>query len=109
MIKITQGDLAILEFTAVDGNENPIDITGATFTTLINAANGAGVNSFPDVQHTIVDGPEGRFNLTLQVADTQNCGQGLHKEIITQIVRGSTPIWYRGKNVLTVYPPTPFQ
>lgn len=109
MITFTQGDYAVLNLTATDGDGNPINITGGSFTTLINGPNGSPVNMFPNGQHVIVDGPNGQFTLTLQPEDTGNCGLGLHKEILTQIVIGGDPITYRGINTLTVYAPVPFQ
>lgn len=110
-INFTQGDTALLNLTAIDGNQNPIDLTGATFTTLINGSNGI-VISFPNSQHTA--NPDqvnsmGQYVLALSTSDTASCGLGNHKEIITQIVIGATTVYYRGFNTLQVYPPVPLE
>ena len=108
MIQFTQGDTALLNLNATDGSGNPIDITGAVFTTYIKGANGV-IASFPNSQHTIVNGPQGQFQLALGAADTTNCGTGAGKEILTQAVQGSSTIYFRGPNLLTVHPPVPVQ
>ncbi len=112
MIVITQGNTATLQLTATDGNGNPINLTGATFSTQINGPNGNFVVTFPNSQHTAnpdqVDF-EGQFTLALAISDTANLGTGFHKEIITTITIGSQVVSYRGPNILKVLPPTPYQ
>lgn len=107
-IVITQGDTALLNLFAEDGNGGPINLTGATFTTYILSAGGV-VASFPDDQHTITDAELGEFSLELSADDTTACGLGANKDIITRIVQGSSTIYYRGNGILTVYPPVPLQ
>lgn len=108
MIIITQGDTAVLELTAENGDGDPVDITGATFTTYIKGPNGV-VASFPNDQHEIIDAEAGRFNVELGSDDTEACGLGSNKEILTKIVQGSSTIYYRGIGVLQVNPPVPVQ
>jgi hypothetical protein len=105
MIKFTQGDQVTLNFTATDGLGNPIDLTGATFTTLMRGLQGATI-SFPNSQHTA--NPDqinfrGQFTLDLASSDTQSIPNGINKEIVTEIVIGGATIAYRGENILTVY------
>ena len=108
MIKITQGDYAVLQFTATDGNGNPIDLTGATFSTQIKGPNGV-IVTFPDSQHDVPDAPDGIFTLTLSPTDTASLGEGAGKTVITTITIGGNPVNYNGFNALTVYPNVPLQ
>jgi hypothetical protein len=105
----TQGDATLLSFTATDDRGNPVDISLATFSTQIQGPNGVGPVTFPDGQHTIVNATEGQFTLALGTADTAACGEGEHKEIVTEIVIGGSPQYFRGRNMLTVYPAEPMQ
>lgn len=111
MIKITQGDTATLNFTAEDGNGNPIDLTSAVFTTSVRGLQGAEI-SFPNSQHTA--NPDqinfrGQFSLALASSDTASIPNGINKEVVTEIVIGATTIFYRGENILTVYLQIPRQ
>ena len=108
MISFTQGDTAVLNLTATDGNGNPFDITAASFITQIKGPNGI-IASFPNAQHSIVSALNGMFNLTLSSADTVACGLGHHKEIVTRITQGASVIYFRGPNILIVNPPVPLQ
>ncbi len=108
MISFTQGDTAILNLTATDGSGNPFDITAAVFTSYIKGSNGV-IVTFPNAQHAIVTAASGTYTLTLSTADTANCGLGMNKEILTQIVQGGSTIFFRGINILTVNPPVPLQ
>ncbi len=108
MIVFTQGDTALLSLQATDGSGNPVNISGATFTTLIKGPNGV-IASFPNSQHTIVSAPDGTFTLALSTADTANCGLGDNKEIITKIVISSSTVYFHGPNTLNVLPPVPLQ
>lgn len=108
MIQFTQGDTAVLNLTAEDGEGNAVDITGATFTTLVRGPGGV-TASFPNSQHAIVDAENGQFTLTLSANDTTACGAGSGKDVLTQLVQGGSSIYYRGIGILTVYPPVPVQ
>jgi hypothetical protein len=108
MIQFTQGDTAVLTLTAKDGDGNPFNITGATFTTYIKGSNGV-QNSFPTGQHTIVDAPNGIFTLSLSATDTPKCGLGPNKTVITKIVQGSSVVHFRGVGILTVNSAAPSQ
>ena len=108
MISFTQGDTAVLNLTATDGNGNPIDLTSAVFTTYILGPGGV-IASFPNGQHTIVSASAGTFTLSLGFADTDQCGVGNNKQILTKIVQGSSIVYLRGVNILNVNPPVPLQ
>jgi hypothetical protein len=107
MINITQGDYAVLNLTAQDGNGNPVNLTGATFSTQIVGTNGV-VVTFGNSQHAIVNAALGQYSLTLAQADTSNCGIGANKDILTTISQSGNPVTYRGR-ILTVNPPVPLQ
>lgn len=109
MITITQGDEALLQLTATTGDGNPINLTGATFSTSMKGLNGAANPVFPDGQHDIVDAANGIFELTLSPADTALVGEGTGKEILTKITIAGNPVYYHGFNQLTVYAPVPLQ
>lgn len=111
-IHFTQGDNVILNLIAVDVYGNPVSLTGATFSTQISGSNGAAVNVFGNSQHAAnVDQINftGYFTLTLGQADTLNCGENNHKEILTTISIGGNQVYFRGFNALQVYAPTPFE
>lgn len=111
MLIITQGDTALLTLIATDGFNNPIDITGATFTTYVRGIDGTPI-SFPNSQHT--GNPDqvnfrGYFTLALSSINTNSIPTSqpnVPKEVITDIVIGSTTINYRGQ-ILIVLSPTP--
>lgn len=110
-LKLTQGDNAIFFLTAVDGDGNPIDLTGATFQTFIDAPNGQGVITIPNSQH--IANPDqinytGQFSVEITQSDSESFGLGNHKEILTQVTIGSNQVFFRGFNSLQVYAPTPF-
>lgn len=109
MIQFTQGDNAVLNLTATDGNGNPVDLTGATFTTYIKSPNGSAVSVFNNTKHAIVSAAAGTFTLTLSPTDTAACGEGENKEILTVITQSAKPIYFHGFNMLTVYPAVPLQ
>lgn len=109
MIKITQGDTASIQLTATDGNNRPIDLTGASFSTSVLGDNGVAI-SFPNAQHTANPDQvlfKGQFTLALSSIDTMGIPVGINKEIITLIVIGLTQVNYRGPSALNVYSPIP--
>lgn len=111
MISFTQGDTAVLNLTATDGAGNPIDLTGASFTTYFRDAQGAAI-AFPNGQHTANPdqvGFRGQFTLALAIPDTQSIPAGIDKEIISQIVIGAATIYYRGPAICNVLGPIPIQ
>lgn len=111
MIEFTQGDTAVLELTATDGDDNPIDLTDAIFTSFFRNAQGLTI-PFPNSQHTADPDQitnRGQYTLSLGIADTQSIPQGPYKEIITKIDIGLTTIYYHGVGICTVLGPIPRQ
>jgi hypothetical protein len=110
VIKITQGDTAVLNLTATNGQGALVNLTGAVFTTQIKAADGT-VKSFPNSQHTAnpdqSGSGKGKFTLSLTIIDTDALAVGSNHEIVTKIVQGLSTIYYHGRNQLTVYQKTP--
>ena len=108
-ITFTQGDNAVLQLSAQDGNENPINITSATFQTQILGPNGQAIATFGNSQHAIVNAAAGTFTLTLATTDTAACGIGGGKEIVTAITISGLVTYYHGPGILTVLPAVPLQ
>lgn len=111
-IILTQGNTAVLYLTAVDSSGIPVDLTGASITSYINAPNGAGIAEFGNSQHTVNPDQvnyEGQFTLTLSEADTASLGVGDHKEILSVVTIGSVVISFRGFNVLGVLAGVPLE
>lgn len=108
MIQFTQGDTAILNLTATDGDGNPINIAGASFVSYIKGTNGV-VVSFPNSQHSIVSSASGQYDLALASGDTASCGLGNNKDVLTVITIGSSIVCYRGQGILKVNPLEPLQ
>lgn len=110
-IEFTQGDTATLSLIATDDQNNPINLTGATFQTQIQGANPNGPITFQNAQHTLGNQTTnpGTFTLALADTDTPNCGEGSNKEIITQVVIAGAVTYFRGVSLLTVYPSVPLQ
>lgn len=107
MIVFTQGDSAVLNLTATDGaTGNPIDITGASIVTQIKGTDGKSV-SFPAGQHSVTNGPLGKFTLTLSTSDTAKCGLGDHKEIVSTVTVGGQVVAYHGVGILQVLASAP--
>lgn len=109
MINITQGDQANLQLTATDGMGNPIDLTGASFVSLLRGSNGATI-SYANSQHTANPDQvnfKGQYLLALSPSDTNNIPVGVNKELLTQITQGGNPIFYRGPNLVNVRAPIP--
>ncbi len=111
-ITFTQGDNnVVLNLTATDGNGNPINITGASFSTQILGPNNVGPVTFGNSQHALVSGPAGTFTLTLanNGGDTASCGIGENKDILTTVTLSSSVINLLGRGILAVRPPVPLQ
>ncbi len=110
-IEFTQGDAVTLNLILTDDQGNPANLTGASLSTQILGANGFGPITFPNGQHTIANQTtdRGKFTLTLSPTDTGNCGEGTGKQIITDAVISANPTYYRGNNILTVFPAVPLQ
>jgi hypothetical protein len=109
MLSFTQGDNVILNLSATDGNGNAINLTGASFSTQILGANGAGPITFSNSQHAITSAATGQFQLTLSQTDSANCGIGQNKDILTAITLSGNVTYFRGIGILNVYPPVPLQ
>lgn len=108
---ITQGDTVTFQFTATNGEGQPFDLTGATLTTYVRGSDGEAI-SFPNSQHTINPDQvfhKGEFTLALTTDDTNGIPLGIYKEVVTKVVQSSSTIYFRGKNILTVYPKIPIQ
>jgi hypothetical protein len=108
-ITITQGDAPTLTLYAIDGSGNPINLTGATFSTQILGTNGVGPITFGNSQHAIVNAADGEFTLALASTDTPNLGIGPNKDILTQITIAGKATYYWGRGILQVMPATPLQ
>lgn len=115
IIQFTQGDNnVVLNLTAQDGLGNPVNLTGASFSTQVLGPNGGSIATFPNGQHVANPdqvGNPGKFTLTLanSGADTAACGVGYGKQILTTITIGGAIVTYRGVGILNVFPPTPTQ
>lgn len=108
-IGVTQGDTATINLQAVDVNGNPVNLTGATFSTQIDGPNAAGPVVFSNAKHTITDAVLGQFQLTLQSTDTALLGEGAFKTVLTQVTQGLSLTTFRGIGLLTVYSGVPSQ
>jgi len=112
-LDFTQGDDVTLNLIATDDQGNPQNLTGASLSTQILGPNGSGPVTFPNSQHTIANQTTnlGQFSLALgnSGADTSNCGEGPSKQIITQSTIDGEVTYFRGVNLLTVYPNVPTQ
>ena len=111
-IAFTQGDDTTLELIVTDDQGSPVDLTGASLSTQILGPNGVGPVTFPNSQHTIDPDQltnRGKFSLALSADDTISCGEGSAKQIITESIISGASVFYRGVNLLTVYPNVPLQ
>lgn len=107
MLTFTQGDAVVLQMTAKDGNGDPVNLTGASFTSYVRGSNGASNVSLNNSKHAIVDAVNGQYSITLSTSDSAACGEGANKDLVTVVTIGSTPIYYHGQGILTVLPPLP--
>lgn len=108
MLKITQGDTAVINFTAKSGG-SPITLTGATFETKVKGPDGE-VVTFANSKHTANPNQvtnKGKFTLTLDETDTASIGQGDNKDVVTKITIGASVIYYHGNGILEVLPQEP--
>jgi hypothetical protein len=111
-IEFTQGDTVTLYLQATDDQGNPINLTGAALSTQILGPNPNGPVTFGNGQHTLGNQSTnpGTFSLALAVGDTNSCGQGINKDIITESVISGVTTYFRGQNLLAeVYPAIPLQ
>lgn len=111
-IEFTQGDTVVLELQATDDEGNPVNLTGATFSTQILGPNPNGPVTFLNSQHTLGNQSTnpGAFTLALASTDTGNCGEGGNKDIITEVVISGATTYFRGQSLLSrVYPAIPLQ
>lgn len=110
-IEFTQGDTVTLELIATDDYGVPVDLTGAVFVTQILGPNTAGPIIFGNGQHTAADQStnRGQFSLALTASNTAACGEGQHKQILTEVLISGVYTYFRGDNILTVYPNVPLQ
>lgn len=110
-IEFSQGDTVLLDLLCTDDNGIPQNLTGATFMTQIQGSNIVGPVTFPDNQHVAGDQSTdpGTFQLSLTSPNTESCGLGPNKEILTTVVIGGTTTIYRGESILTVFPMVPIQ
>lgn len=105
----TQGDVANINLVAFNGVGEQINLTDATFQTLMNGPGGE-VISFPNGKHTANSDQvnnTGQFVLALNSSDTGSVAQGTNKEIITIITIDGSPISYHGFGLLNVLVPEP--
>jgi hypothetical protein len=108
-ITFSQGDDAVLTLQAVDNQGNPVDITGASFSTQILGPNNTGAVTFPNGQHAITNAAQGLFELTLSETDTANCSIGNNKDIVTLITIAGLMASYHGASILEVEASVPLQ
>lgn len=104
MIFFTQGDSVMMHLTATDGLGAPQDLTGAVFTSYLNASNGL-ILTFDNSKH-VADpdqtNKKGQFTLRLLAADTAPINPGNNKELVCNIVIGLTNVTYRNTKGVTV-------
>lgn len=109
MLRITQGDGSVVfNFTAVN-NAQPVDLTGATFSTQIRGPGGT-IRVFPNDQHTANPDQvlyKGKFTLALTKEDTDSLAVGPDHEVLTKITISSVVIYFHGLSLLTVQPNVP--
>lgn len=101
MITITQGDDATLALQAENGQGAPHNLTGATFESRINKADGT-VGVYPNDSHTITSAANGTFTLVLTAAETALLKLGAGQKIITRITQSSLTTSFHGDKALTV-------
>lgn len=106
-LTFTQGDQANLIFFVVDQNGNAVNLSGATFSTQINGANGV-PTIFGNAQHSLQPSLGiNAFQLSLATTDTPNCSEGTSKSVVTTITQSGNPLNFWGNGILSVLPPSP--
>lgn len=105
MLKITQGDYVVLNFTAQNGTGTAHNLTGATFETKIMGSDGA-LDTFNNGHHAIVSAANGTFTLTLSESETALLKLGA-REIVTKVTQGGHALHFHGKGALVVQPADP--
>lgn len=109
-VEFTQGDNIVIALQALDEEGNPVSLTNAVFVTQIAGVNGTYAIPFPNSQH-VADPDQvnntGNFTLTLSQSNTQACGVGTAKQILTMVTIGTSATFYRGTDILEVYSPVP--
>lgn len=103
-LKITQGDDVVFNLTAATGSAAaPMDLTGATLTTLIQG------RSYDSAHHAILNQTtnKGQYTLTLSAAETALLKVASAQEIITQCSQGGKMTQLHGIGVLQVLSPVP--
>lgn len=92
---LTAGDVRTLELT-IEKNGEPVDITGATFVTMIPAYYG-GTVVLPTGSHTITGAPTlGRVNLALATTDSEKIKRGQKVPFMTNVTIGAVTQAYWG-------------
>lgn len=108
-VVFTQGDTPSIELVALDDQGVPVNLTGAVFLSEIQGPNSVGPISFADGQHDIVDAAAGIYTLNLTANDTEACGVGYNKDLITQATIGGAIATFRYQGILDIYPAIPLQ
>lgn len=111
-VEFTLGDTVTLTLIATDDSGNGVNLTGYTLQTQVTGPNGVGPVTFPNAQHTLANQTTnpGQFTLALTSANTASLQEGPNKQILTEGTDASGNITYfRGVNLLTVYPNVPLQ
>ena len=109
-IYFSQGDNNItLNLIAASAEGSPVDLTGASLTSLMIGPAGTFV-SIPNSQHTVNPDQlnyKGYYTITLLAANTAATMYGQNKDLTTQSTQGTVTVSYQGKGILTVYPNVP--
>lgn len=95
MIKISQGDRAVLNFTLTTGTGTAFDLTGATFSSKILGSDDV-ADTFDDDHHTIVVAADGTMQLTLSTTETAALKPGL-REVVTTVTQSGNPVKFHGQ------------
>jgi hypothetical protein len=110
-VEFTQGDVVTLALLATNDQGVPVNLTGASLSTQILGPNDIGTVIFPNNQHTLGNqtSAPGTFTLALTAANTNACGLGNNKQILTTATISSVVTTFRGEQILTVWPEVPTQ
>ena len=94
MIKLSQGDYAILNFTLQRGSGSAHDLTGATFESKIYGSDGA-LDTFNNAHHAIVSASAGTMTLTLSEAETAALKVG-RREVVMKVTQSAHDKFFHG-------------